>query len=100
MSNHAQGLYAMNGGRITAGRPALGSWLTYGLGSETDELPAYMVLSHPGGLPTFQGEHFTNGWLPSLYQGTAVRAGLGGKEIGQGHPKRTGANAAEKMASR
>ncbi len=74
VSNHAQGLYAMNGGRITAGRPALGSWLTYGLGSETDELPSYMVLSHPRGLPTFSGEHFTNGWLPSLFQGTLVRA--------------------------
>ena len=47
--------------------------LTYGLGAETDELPAYMVLSHPGGLPTFQGEHFTNGWLPALYQGTLIR---------------------------
>jgi len=74
VSNHAQGLYAINSGRITAGNPALGSWLTYGLGCETEELPAYMVLSHPGGLPTFQGEHFTNGWLPALYQGTVVRA--------------------------
>ena len=54
--------------------PALGSWLTYGLGCETEELPAYMVLSHPGGLPTFQSDHFTNGWLPALYQGTVVRA--------------------------
>lgn len=73
VSNHAQGLYAMNAGRVTAGRPALGSWLTYGLGAETEDLPAYMVLSHPGGLPTFQGEHFTNGWLPSLFQGTVIR---------------------------
>ncbi|MGB3119650.1 MAG: DUF1501 domain-containing protein [Verrucomicrobiales bacterium] len=73
VNNHAQGLYAMNAGRITAGRPALGSWLTYGLGSETEELPAYLVLSHPNGLPTFQGEHFTNGWLPALYQGTVIR---------------------------
>lgn len=32
-----------------------------------------MVLAHPGGLPTFQGEHFTNGWLPALYQGTVIR---------------------------
>lgn len=73
VSNHAQGLYAMNNGRATAGRPVLGSWLTYGLGSDTQELPAYMVLAHPDGLPTFQGEHFTNGWLPSLYQGTLIR---------------------------
>jgi len=74
VSNHGQGLYAINSGRITAGNPALGSWLTYGLGCETEELPAYMVLSHPGGLPTFQGEHFTNGWLPALFQGTVARA--------------------------
>ena len=73
VNNHAQALYALNGGRPLAGRPTLGSWLTYGLGSETQELPAYMVLSHPNGLPTFQGEHFTNGWLPSLYQGTLIR---------------------------
>ncbi len=74
VSNHAQGLYAINSGRVTAGNPALGSWITYGLGSETEELPAYMVLSHPGGLPTFQSDHFTNGWLPALFQGTVVRA--------------------------
>src|SRR5439155_8370547 len=73
VSNHAQALYAINGGRVTQGRPVLGAWLTYGLGTESQELPAYMVLSHPGGLPTFQGEHFTNGWLPSLYQGTLIR---------------------------
>jgi hypothetical protein len=73
VNNHAQGLFAMNNGRIVAGRPALGSWITYGLGSESQDLPAYMVLAHPGGLPTFQGEHFTNGWLPALYQGTLIR---------------------------
>jgi hypothetical protein len=73
VSNHAQGLYAINAGGITAGRPTIGSWLTYGLGSETSELPAYMVLAHPSGLPTFQQEHWTNGWLPSLYQGTLIR---------------------------
>jgi hypothetical protein len=59
VNNHAQALYALNGGRALAGRPALGSWLTYGLGSETQELPAYMVLAHPSGLPTFQQEHFS-----------------------------------------
>ena len=73
VNNHGQALYAMNNGRIFRGRPSLGSWLTYGLGSETQELPAYMVLSHPAGLPTFESEHFTNGWLPSLYQGTLIR---------------------------
>lgn len=74
VSNHLQGLNAMNSGAVTTGRPALGSWLTYGLGCETSDLPAYMVLGHPAGLPTFQEAHFTNGWLPSIYQGTLVRA--------------------------
>jgi hypothetical protein len=74
VSNHLQGLNAMNAGTVTSGRPALGAWLTYGLGSETRDLPAYMVLGHPSGLPTFQEAHFTNGWLPSIYQGTLVRA--------------------------
>jgi hypothetical protein len=57
-----------------AGRPTLGSWLTYGLGCETDELPAFMALIDPAGLPNFPVDHFGNGWLPSLYQGTVVRA--------------------------
>lgn len=74
VNNHAQALYAINSGRSLAGRPALGSWLTYGLGSESRDLPAYMVLGHPKGLPTFQEDHFTCGWLPSVYQGTLVRA--------------------------
>ncbi|MBK8092944.1 MAG: DUF1501 domain-containing protein [Verrucomicrobiaceae bacterium] len=74
VSNHAQGLYAMNAGRGIAGRPTLGSWITYGLGSETDELPAYMSLIDPAGLPIFPMDHFGNGWLPSLFQSTVVRA--------------------------
>ncbi|MFM7075441.1 MAG: DUF1501 domain-containing protein, partial [Planctomycetaceae bacterium] len=73
VNNHGQALYALNAGRVNAGRPTLGAWLCYGLGSETQDLPAYMVLAHPGGLPTFQGEHWTNGWLPSPYLGTLVR---------------------------
>ena len=73
VNNHPQGLYAINNGRITPGRPTVGSWLTYGLGSESQELPAYMVLAHPKGLPFFAAEHYTNGWLPSLYQGTLIR---------------------------
>jgi hypothetical protein len=73
VNNHAQGLYAINNGRPLAGRPTIGAWLTYGLGCETQELPAYMVLAHPKGLPFFHEQHFTNGWLPSLYQGTVIR---------------------------
>jgi hypothetical protein len=73
VNNHPQGLYAINNGRVIPGRPTVGSWLTYGLGSESQNLPAYMVLAHPRGLPFFTNEHFTNGWLPALYQGTVIR---------------------------
>jgi len=54
-------------------RPALGAWLTYGLGSVNQDLPAYVVLSDPGGHPTFGTRNWGNGWLPSIYQGTVAR---------------------------
>ncbi len=56
------------------GRPTMGSWLTYALGSEAENLPAYMVLKDPGGHPVDGVKNWTNGWLPPLYQGTVVRA--------------------------
>jgi hypothetical protein len=55
------------------GRPTLGSWLTYALGSETQELPAYMVLTDPGGLPVDGVTNWSNGFMPSLFQGTVLR---------------------------
>ncbi len=56
------------------GRPALGSWLTYGLGSESQDLPAYMVLSDPGGHPVDGVLNWSNGFMPPLFQGTVLRA--------------------------
>lgn len=73
VNNHGQSIYALHHGRVTAGRPVLGSWLTYGLGSESEELPAFVVLTDPGGLPVLGTDCWSNGWLPSLYQGTVVR---------------------------
>jgi len=73
VNNHVQAIHAMNTSRIQAGRPVLGSWLTYGLGSETQNLPAYVVLTDPVSLPVVSVGNWTNGWLPSLYQGTVVR---------------------------
>jgi hypothetical protein len=73
VNNHLPSMYALSTGNGVAGRPTLGSWLLYGLGSETDELPAYVALTHPDGGPLIGGENWTNGWLPSLYQGTPVR---------------------------
>jgi hypothetical protein len=73
VNNHFPGFYAMNSGAGVGGRATLGSWLVYALGSETQELPAYVALTHPSGLPIVGGDSWTNGGLPSLYQGTVVR---------------------------
>lgn len=73
VNNHGQSINALNTGRTTGGRPALGSWMTYGLGNESDNLPAFVVLTDPGGLPVLGVENWQSGFLPSLYQGTVVR---------------------------
>lgn len=72
-NNHLPSNYAMNTGRAVSGRATLGSWLLSALGSETQELPAYVALTDPRGLPLVGGENWTNGKLPSIYQGTMVR---------------------------
>lgn len=56
------------------GRPHMASWLLYGLGSETQELPAYMVLTDPGGHPVDGVNNWSSGFMPALYQGTVLRA--------------------------
>ncbi len=73
VNNHGQSIRALQNGRILGGRPTLGSWLTYGLGCETDNLPAYVAMIDPGQLPVMGVENWSNGFLPSIYQGTVVR---------------------------
>jgi len=62
-------------GRIPGvlGRPTLGSWLVYALGSESQNLPAYMVLTDPGGLPVDGVTNWSNGFMPAMFQGTVLR---------------------------
>jgi hypothetical protein len=74
VNNHVQGIHALNTGRIVSGHPVLGSWLCYGLGSASQELPAFVALPDPVSLPVSGVEHWSNGWLPSVYQGTVVRS--------------------------
>lgn len=73
VNNHGQSIRALNTGRTLEGQPSLGSWVTYGLGCETQNLPAYMSLIDPGQLPVLGVENWSNGWLPSVFQGTVVR---------------------------
>jgi hypothetical protein len=74
VNNHGQSMLALNSGSIMGGRPMLGSWLNYGLGSHSDELPSFVALTSPHGPPLLTNENWSSGWLPSIYQGTAVRA--------------------------
>ncbi len=73
VNNHGQSVYALAGGRVTPGAPVLGSWLNYGLGCESQNLPAFITLTHPNGAPLLADHNWSNGWLPSLYQGTVIR---------------------------
>ena len=73
VNNHGQSIHALNSGRIQRGRPSLGSWITYALGAETENLPAFVALTDPAGLPVEGVLNWSNGWLPSLFQGTVIR---------------------------
>ena len=72
--NHEPALWMIHSGRTVPGRPSIGSWVSYGLGSETRNLPAYVVLDDPRGLPVDGIRNWSSGWLPPLFQGTRVRA--------------------------
>ena len=72
--NHEQAIWMANTGLIRPGRPNIGSWAAYGLGSETDDLPAYIALPDPVGLPVDGARNWSSGWLPPIYQGTAFRS--------------------------
>jgi hypothetical protein len=74
-SVHGPGSYIMNTGFQLPGFPSLGAWLSYGLGSENENLPAYVVLPDARGLPYNQRGNFSSGFLPASHQGTVIRAG-------------------------
>jgi hypothetical protein len=71
--DHEAALRMIHSGKTFSGRPVLGSWLLYGLGSMRQDLPAYVVLSDPGGLPTDGPLNWSSGFLPAIYQGTPFR---------------------------
>jgi hypothetical protein len=72
---HPESLYLMNCGSILMGRPSLGSWVTYGLGTENRNMPAYVVLPDPAGWPKGGAPSWGNGYLPASYQGIVMRGG-------------------------
>ncbi|MFN7998232.1 MAG: DUF1501 domain-containing protein [Bryobacteraceae bacterium] len=72
--NHEQALFMIHSGRPIPGRPSMGSWVVFGLGTENQNLPAYVVLDDPLGLPINANWNWQNGFLPPLYQGTRLRS--------------------------
>ena len=72
--NHEQAIWMANTGLVRPGRPNIGSWVAYGLGAETRDLPAYVALPDPVGLPVDGIRNWSNGWLPPIFQGTAFRS--------------------------
>ena len=74
-ANHTPALFVQNSGFESNGFPAMGSWLSYGLGSETNELPSYVVLPDGRGAPNGGATNWSNGFLPAEYQGVIFRGG-------------------------
>lgn len=71
---HEPALYKMHSGSEFNGRPTMGAWISYGLGAENQNLPAYVVLDDPLGLPVNGIDSWQSGFLPPVYQGTRFRA--------------------------
>jgi len=72
---HGPASFMMNSGFLMPGFPSMGAWLSYGLGSLSDNLPTFVVLPDPKGLPYNAKGNFTSGFLPQSHQGTILDAG-------------------------
>ena len=72
---HASGCLQMNTGSIFIGKPSLGSWLSYGLGTTNQNLPSYVVMTDPRGGPIGSASNWSAGYMPAAFQGTLFRSG-------------------------
>ncbi len=71
---HGSALLMMNCGSIISGKPSLGSWVNYGLGSVNENLPGYVVMLDKTGGPISGAKNWTSGFMPASYQGTVLRS--------------------------
>ncbi|MBL69230.1 MAG: hypothetical protein CMO74_12410 [Verrucomicrobiales bacterium] len=71
---HGSAMLMMNSGHVLSGKPSLGSWVNYGLGSENENLPGYVVMLDPTGGPISGAKNWTSGYMPAAYQGVTVNA--------------------------
>ncbi len=71
---HGSAMLQMNSGRIIQGYPSMGSWLSYGLGSASQNLPGYVVMLDPRGGPISGAANWSSGFMPAAFQGTVFRS--------------------------
>ncbi|MEZ6058982.1 MAG: DUF1501 domain-containing protein [Planctomycetaceae bacterium] len=71
---HGSAMLMMNSGRILSGHPCLGSWANYGLGSENENLPGFVVMLDPRGGPISGAKNWSSGYMPATYQATVMRS--------------------------
>jgi hypothetical protein len=74
--NHSSGICQMNTGSILAGRPSLGAWVSYGLGTENQNLPAFVVMQDNAATVVNGPRNWGAGFMPAVYQGTRFNAGV------------------------
>ena len=72
-SNHTPATFQENSGFRLNGFPAMGAWLSYGLGSESDDLPAFVVIPDAREFPAGGSINWSNGFLPARHQGVVIR---------------------------
>lgn len=95
---HGPAMFMMNSGYIRPGFPAMGSWVTYGLGSESENLPAFVVLPDPRGLPPGGVANWGAGFLPAVHQGTVLETASGKAPFADLFPTRSVAATTEQAA--
>lgn len=71
---HGSAMLQMNSGKILSGSPALGSWINYGLGSQNENLPGFVVMLDPSGGPISGAKNWSSGYMPATYQGAVLRS--------------------------
>ena len=71
---HGSAMLMMNSGRLLSGNPCLGTWVTYGLGSENENLPGFVVMLDRTGGPISGSKNWSSGYMPAAYQATVLRS--------------------------
>ena len=73
-NTHGPAMLQMNTGFVLEGFPSMGAWVTYGLGTDNQDLPAFVAIPDPRGMPPSGPANWASGFLPAAFQGTAFNA--------------------------